>query len=237
MTKSAALPAPAAPRRFDATLPLALEIVPFLEDLIITRRIAPGTKLVELDLCEQYGISRSPMREAFRLLEASGLLIRRPRFGVRIAPMTLANLDQVYTCRVPLEALAAGAIAGRADRQAAATLLATCLQRMRKAHRKHDIDASFRANAALTDALHRECRNPVLATLLDQINKPALRYRHWAYFEQPALLPLSIESNDLMIAAIQAGDRARAEAVTRKLVRDAWRLVREAFVGSGGERQ
>ena len=56
--------------RFDAQArkPLAIELTPFLEREIITRRLAPGEKLVELDLCARFGVSRSPMREALRLL-------------------------------------------------------------------------------------------------------------------------------------------------------------------------
>ena len=57
---------------------LAIELTPFLEREIITRRLEPGEKLVELDLCARFGVSRSPMREALRLLEASLLVTRKP---------------------------------------------------------------------------------------------------------------------------------------------------------------
>ena len=103
--------------RFDVRVqrPLAIELAPFLEREIITRRLEPGEKLVELDLCARFGVSRSPMREALRLLEASLLVTRRPRYGVRVAPMTLENLNHVYACRAPLEALGAGG--GRCTRR------------------------------------------------------------------------------------------------------------------------
>ena len=94
-----------------ARQPLALELVRFIENKIITRELRPGTRLVEEELGEQYGISRTPLREALRLLEASSLVVRLPRRSVRVAPMTLDNRDQIFACRVPLEGLAASSVA------------------------------------------------------------------------------------------------------------------------------
>lgn len=213
--------------------PLAMEVVSLLENKIITRQFAPGERLIELDLCQRYGISRSPMREALRLLEASGLVVRRPRFGVRVAPMTLEDLDHVYACRVPLEALAAHSIASLPARHAAVAALSAHLDAMRETFERSDFEACFRANVHLTDALHRECGNPVLRGLLGQVNKPALRYRHWAYTRQGTIAPLAIRLNAEMVAAIAAGDAARADAVTRELVIGAWNAVRDAFAAEG----
>src|ERR1700738_2979996 len=112
---------------------LAVELAPFLEREIVTRRLEPGEKLVELELCARFGVSRSPMREALRLLEASLLVTRRPRYGVRVAPMTLENLDHVYACRAPLEALAASSVAIAPWREEAAVALGVCLKKMRDA--------------------------------------------------------------------------------------------------------
>jgi len=213
-----------------AFAPLALDTLALLEHKIITREFAPGTRLIEADLCEFYKISRTPLREALRLLEASGLVTRKPRYGVHVAPMTVENLDHIYSCRVPLEALAAATLAAAPARAASVSRLAACLQRMEQAHARHALEAGFQANVELTGVLHRESGNPVLAGLLAQLDKPALRYRHWAYLEQATMLPLAIGANRKMIAAIRAGDPVRAEAVVRDLVSRAWTLTREAFV-------
>jgi len=213
-----------------AFAPLAQNTLAMLEHKIITREFAPGTRLIEADLCEFYKISRTPLREALRLLEANGLVTRKPRYGVHVAPMTVENLDHIYSCRVPLEALAAAALAGAPARDISVGRLTDCLRRMEQALANHELEAGFQANVELTGVLHRECGNPVLAGLLAQLDKPALRYRHWAYLEQAQMLPLAIRANRKMISAIRAGDPARAEAVVRDLVIRAWTMTREAFL-------
>lgn len=213
--------------------PLALEVLPVLERLVITRALAPGTRLVEEDLCARYGISRSPLREALRHLETSGLAVRRPRFGVRVAPMTVDDLDQVFACRVPLEALASAGVAASPGRAAIADELSVYCDRMAAAYARTDIEICFEANVALTDRLHRHCGNPVLQRLLAQVDKPALRYRHWAYSEKPELLAIASDANRRIVAAIRAGAPDEADRVTRELVGAAWGLVRSLFAARG----
>lgn len=215
-----------------ARKPLALEVVQFIENKIITRELQPGTRLVEEELSEQYGISRTPLREALRLLEASSLVVRPPRRSVRVAPMTIENLDQIFACRVPLEALAASSVADlpKNRREPVVAALATHLAHMADMAGRGDHDGGFRANVALTDILHLECANPVLTGLLAQLNKPALRYRHWAYSQQSRMLPLAVETNALLVEAIRQGDSGRASNVTQTLVQSAWKLAHAAFV-------
>jgi DNA-binding GntR family transcriptional regulator len=217
--------------RFDVRVqrPLAIELAPFLEREIITRRLQPGEKLVELDLCARFGVSRSPVREALRLLEASLLVTRKPRYGVRVAPMTVENLNHVYACRAPLEALAASSVASAPWRLEAADALGVWLKRMQDAAEAGNVEDCFFANVALTDVLHDQCRNPVLTALLAQVNKAALRYRHWAFCQAPSMIALSIGANRDMVEAIRLGSAARAEAVTKDLVQEAWKLARQAF--------
>jgi DNA-binding GntR family transcriptional regulator len=209
---------------------LAGELAPLLEREIITRRLKPGERLVELDLCARFGVSRSPMREALRLLEASLLAVRKPHYGVRVAPMTVHNLDHIYTCRAPLEALAAANIAGAQERRGDVATLAACVERMEAAAKAGDVEGCFFANVELTDVLHRQCRNPVLMNLLAQVDKAALRYRHWAFFEEPAVISLSIGANRDLTEAIRNGKPKRAESITRELVLETWRRVRQTFL-------
>ena len=93
------------------------EVAELLRQRIFASELEPGSWIDEMRLAEEYGISRTPLREALRLLEASSLVVRQPRRSVRVAPMTRENLDQVFACRVPLEALAA---VERTAREAAA---------------------------------------------------------------------------------------------------------------------
>lgn len=213
----------------DDRKPLAVELTPFLEREIIMRRLKPGERLVELELCARFGVSRSPMREALRLLEASLLVTRKPRYGVRVAAMTLENLDHIYACRAPLEALAAAGIAGAPRRENVVTILDGCVARMQTAAEAGDVEDCFFANVELTDILHTQCQNPVLTTLLAQVDKAALRYRHWAFCEQPAIVSLSISANRDMVEAIRSGRPKRAESITRDLVLETWSRLRRDF--------
>ena len=215
--------------------PIAVELTAFLERQIIRRRIAPGTRLVEAELCQRYGVSRSPLREALWQLEAGGLAIRRPRFGVRVAPMTLDNLDHVFTCRVPLEGLVAANVASqpRTARKVVADDLQARVAAMHDGVEAGDREAAFDANVALTTRLHQACDNPVLRQLLEQIDKPALRYRHWAYTEQPDMPRRALAGNRALITAIAEGLPDRAGQATTQLVEDAWTLVRAVFAERG----
>ena len=68
-----------------------------IRDLIITGEFKPGQQLKEEELCEVFGISRPPIREAFKTLEANGLVKRRPRRGVIVAEYTAKDVEEVYT--------------------------------------------------------------------------------------------------------------------------------------------
>ena len=98
------------------------------------------------------------MREALRLLEASLLVTRKPRYGVRVAPMTLENLNHVYACRAPLEALAASSVASAPWRLEAADALEVWLKKMQDAAEAGNVEDCFFANVTLTDVLRDQGR-------------------------------------------------------------------------------
>ena len=86
---------------------LAKELARFLQDQIVFGDIAPGMRFIEEDIVRRYNVSRSPVREAFRLLEQDGLLVRDRRRGVRVGMLSVRDLDEIYACRTPLEGMAA----------------------------------------------------------------------------------------------------------------------------------
>ena len=207
--------------------PLGEDLARRLAGEIIRLRPGPGTKLVEAELCARHGVSRSPLREALRLLEFWSLVERRPRYGVRIAPMSVAHLDDLATCRLPLEGRAAALVAAREDHQAVAHALDERLGRMRAACEAGDAEGCFAGNLAMMQTLHAANPNPVLARLLSELNLPAQRYRFLVYLHAPDTRTRLIDANTALVAAIGQGDAAAAQAVTEAMVREAWQTLRD----------
>lgn len=192
---------------------------------IILGRMAPEARIIEEEVAERFGVSRSPVRESMRLLERDGLVIRADRRGVRVSPLSRRDLDEVYGCRLPLEGLAADEAARR---RAPADLrrLQEGLGRLRRAFRAGDIAGYFEANVAFTDAVHRAADNATLRRLLTILGKQAMRYRFLAYRSFPELMAMSVDGNAEVVDAIRAGHGAEARARTEGMIERSWSRIR-----------
>lgn len=219
------LPKPSLDVEFQQPRPLGVEIAQRLEAEIILLRREPGSRIGEEEVSERYGVSRSPVREALRALEADCLVERSLRRGVIVVPMSIENLDAICACRVPLESLAAAGVATKADARVIASLR-EAIGRMEVAG---DAEAAFWANAALTDILHAECGNPVLRRLLDSVNKQALRYRYYTYRESAESVAMSVGENRHLLGAIERRDASAARQITEDLVRKNWQFTRHCL--------
>lgn len=218
--------------KFDEQLtlrPIGVEVADRLEAAIVRETFAPGEKLREMEICARLGVSRSPLREAFQILENRGLVERRPRLGTRVTEMSVENLDEIVVCRIPLEAACARLLAERPDHVAVAAELEVELDAMRRARADGDPLAGFEANVRMTALLHDRCGNSVLVKLLRQLDKAALRYRFRAYRHAPDMLDAMIDSNTEMVAEIRAGRGEGAAEVTAHLVERAWHTTRAIF--------
>nr|WP_272490816.1 GntR family transcriptional regulator [Mesobacterium pallidum] len=210
--------------------PIGLEVADRLESAIVREAFAPGEALRELEICARFGVSRSPLREAFQILENRGLVERRPRLGTRVTEMSVENLDEIAICRAPLEATCASLLAAHPDHAVIAAELQVQLDAMDRARRENRPTDGFEANVRMTALLHARCGNSVLQKLLRQLDSPALRYRYHAYARAPRMLDAMIDGNTRMLAAIRAGDEPTARAVTEELVRDAWQTMRQSLL-------
>ena len=208
-------------RRPDA---IANELARALEEQILYGELAPETRLVEEEVAQRYGISRSPVREALRLLEQDGLVLREARRGIWVAPIARADLDSIYSCRVALEGLAAEQ-AAKARTPAHIAALKAAFAAMEAAP---DVRAYFQANVAFTEVVHEAADNPTLRRLLNSIGKQALRYRFLAYSRAPGLIKRSLAGNRELLGAITGGRPARARDITEGLIRGSWETVRGA---------
>jgi len=197
-----------------------------LEQDIIFGRLAPESRIIEEEIAERFGVSRSPVRESLRFLERDGLIVRAERRGARVSPISRRDLDEVYACRLALEGIAAAEAAlHRTDADLAQ--LRAGLARLRDAFGEGEIAAYFDANVAFTDAIHVAADNATLRRLLGGIGKQALRYRYFAYRTSPSLMATSLNGSQSLVEAIRKGDKAAARTQTERLIERSWKTVRK----------
>jgi len=196
---------------------IAKELTRFLEDQIIFGELLPGERLVEEEIVRRHDVSRSPVRESFRMLEQDGLVVRESRKGVRGSPIDLRDLDEVYTCRITLDGLAAEVAATcRTDEHI--ERMRAVIANLRVAHDSADLPRYFRENVRLTDEISVACGNATLKRLLKTISKQALRYRWLAYSRAPDMLSLSLEANQEIVDAIARGRGKHARMLTEDIL-------------------
>ncbi|MCO5089525.1 GntR family transcriptional regulator [Bosea sp. (in: a-proteobacteria)] len=192
---------------------------------IIVGRIAPNSRMIEDDVAARFNVSRSPVRDAIRLLEQEGLVVKTERRGARVAAMNRRDLNEVYLCRLSLEAIAASE-AAKNIRPPAQRLLDRALVELKKAFERSDVARYFEANVAFTGAIHIAADNATLRRLLNGIDKQSLRYRFFAYRNFPQLMGTSLEGSRAIAEAIRRGNSEEAHRVTQDLIRKSWDVLK-----------
>jgi DNA-binding GntR family transcriptional regulator len=206
------LPKDLAARRIDRPVPLRERVYQAMQDLIISRRLAPGQHLVESELAEILGVSRQPVREALQWLNNEGWVDLRPGYGAFVHAPTHEEADQLLAVRTLLEAESARLAALNADAAGVARLRELCQQGM-DALEADDIDAMVAANAALHRCVTELSGNRVLLDFATQVDRrvqwyytPVARQRGKRSWAEHAKL----------INAIEKRDAAAAERIMRE---------------------
>ena len=194
-----------------STLPIARSTLPEaaaerLRTLIIEGSLAPGTRLNERELSEQLGVSRTPLREAFRILAGDGLLVQLPNRGAQVVALSAEDVRHAFDVMGALEGLAGELAVTRvtgADIEALRALQAE----METAHAAGDLPTYYRINRAIHDRLNEIAGNPTLAHTYRTLNARlhALRFRsnlNAAKWNQ------AVAEHREMIAALAARDGA-----------------------------
>lgn len=210
------------------------DIAKALQNEIVFCDILPDTRLTEEDIVKKFGVSRSPVREALRILKQEGLIVMASRRGARIAPISVDDLDEVYRCRICLEVLAAELAANNRN-SADVEAMKAGLKELQTALPSKNPRLFFEANVHLTDAIHQSTHNTTLKRLLDNIGKQALRYRYLAYVRSPELMDKSVEYNREIVSAIISQKPRHAQSLTEDVLESSWKNVRARIDAFGGD--
>lgn len=148
---------------------LGTRVYDAIKGQIIGLQRPPGERLVERDLAAELGVSRIPLREGLRMLEAEGLVVIVPRRGAMVAPFTAADVRHLFDVRESVEVLAARLAAQNRDSAGLAEAQRT-LVAAREALAVGDAQALASANARFHECVIAMAANPLLENMMQPLN-------------------------------------------------------------------
>jgi DNA-binding GntR family transcriptional regulator len=201
------------------TLSRVDQVADALRARVMAGAYAPGHRLVEAALTEEFGASRGVVREAFRRLAAEGVLDIAPHRGAAVRRLARADVAAIAPVRVALEGLAARLAAARA--RGAKKRLDASMAEQRAAERAGDpVGAFAAANIAFHGLVLQLAANERLAEALRPLTLPLSRLIYARLFDRAARLR-SLNEHARVAAALIAGDADAAERAMREHVRNA----------------
>jgi DNA-binding GntR family transcriptional regulator len=154
-----------------------------LRDMIVHGALAPGTKLNERALCERLGISRTPLREALKVLSTEGLVELQPNRGAVVATLTEHMVREIFTVMAALEALA-GELACRNMTDEQFNEIRALHYQMLAHHARRELAPYFRCNQEIHLAIVEASGNATLAASYRSLNAHVRRARYMANLSQ-----------------------------------------------------
>jgi DNA-binding GntR family transcriptional regulator len=206
---------------------LVRTIVENVEERILNGELRPGERLTELAMCELLEVSRSPLREAFRILENNGFLMNKARKGMFVSTLSRKEAIDIYTIRASLESLATF-LAVRTRGRELADDLRTVHEKMKRAVAAGDLDAYSSHNSAFHEVIVSACGNELLIEMLRRFNIQTARYR--ARIRSVKGRPEeSVRKHEELIDSIESGDAALAEKISRESILSNISLIMKIF--------
>ena len=154
------------------------QVAPRLRQMLVENRILPGAKLNERELAEALQVSRTPLREAIKMLAAEGLVELLPNRGAIAVELTEADVLSTFEMMAGLEAMSGELAAQRITDAELAEIRAMHFE-MLAAYTRRDLSAYYRLNSKIHSAINQAAKNSVLTITYNQVNArlQALRFR------------------------------------------------------------
>ena len=200
-----------------------------LREAILNQFFAPGDRLVERELCELTGVSRTSVREALRQLESEGLIDTIPNRGPMVASISLEDARHIYEVREALEGLAARLFVARASDEDVEAL-ARAEERVARAVRKRDARGVLKALDTFYGTLFEGCGNPVAGSLIRTL-RARMHYLRatTAHRESDSRTRESLKNYKRIVAAVKKRDAKAAADACIAQVRHAAEVASEVL--------
>lgn len=202
----------------DEYLPLRDVVFNTLRQEILTGKLKPGERLMEIQLANKLGVSRTPIREAIRKLELEGLVIMIPRRGAEVAQITLKDLKDVMEVRCALDVLAIELACERMGQEELESLYRAC-ENFREAVKTKDTRKMAEADVIFHDMIVVSTSNKRLIQLVSNLSEQMYRYR-FEYLKDVTSHGMLQQEHLEMYQSILDKDKTAAANVVRKHIRN-----------------
>lgn len=206
------------PIKLDNYRPLRDVVFETLRDAIIQGRLKPGERLMEIQLAEEMGVSRTPVREAMRKLELEGFIVMVPRKGAYVAGISVKDIVDVFEVRAALESLAAGLAAERITEQELEELERALVQIAEATG--GDLDAVVQTDSSFHEIIYRASRNQRLLQIITHLQEQIQRFRTTS-LAQPGRMKTAIEEHRKIVEAISERNVELAQVLAREHIENA----------------
>lgn len=193
--------------------------------MIVEGELPPGAHIPESSLCERFGISRTPLREALKGLASEGLVTLLPNRGAVVAALTLKDVDDVVAVIDALEGLAAPAACEHLTAQGLQTI-EEMHQEMVRCRDEGDLMGYFKRNQTIHEAIVDAAGNPVASTMYRAMLSRIRRYR-WIGNREHERWERALAEHEQFLEALRQRDGELLRQLLRSHLRNGWQVTRE----------
>ena len=164
------------PIKLDSYQPLREVVCETLRTAIIEGILKPGERLMEIQVSEELGVSRTPVREAIRKLELEGFVVMIPRRGTYVSDLSIKDINEVFEVRTALDVLAAGLAAERITYEELEQM-ERLLVELGTYIEQNDMQKIVEADSEFHDLLYSASRNMRLVGIINNLREQLTRFR------------------------------------------------------------
>jgi len=203
------------------------QVVDRLRDMIVEGDLDPNTRINEKLLCEQFGISRTPLREALKVLASEGLVELMPNRGASVASFTSADLDETFPVMGALESLS-GEIACQQITDTEIAEIRALHYQMIMHYQKGELHEYFQMNKAIHEKILAAAHNATLANIYNSLAGRVSPARFRANMSKPRWAE-AVEEHEKILKALENRDGKALSHLLKAHLANKRETVREAL--------
>lgn len=219
------------PVNLDSYKPLRELVLDAIREAVISGALKPRERLMEIQLAEELGVSRTPIREALRKLELEGFIVMVPRKGAYVADFSFKDIADVYEIRAALEGLAAGLAAERITDEELENM-ERLLAEKAEAIVQRDMDKLVEVDTKFHEIIYQASRNKRLWAIISNLREQIQRCRTTS-LAFPGRMQKSLEEHRNIVEAIQSRDPQLSRQLAQEHIENAENSMIESIKQDG----